>query len=366
MLGPLLGGLMLQYFWWGSVFLLSVPAMVLLLALGPLLLPEFRDPGAGRFDFISAAMSLLAVLAVIYGIKRIAEGGPYGLAALSIFAGLSIGFVFVRRQRQLSEPLIDLALFTAPAFSASVAINAFSFFVMFGVFLFTAQYMQLVLGLSPLWAGLWTVPSSLAFMAGSMLTPMFLRRVRPAFLMAAGLGLAAPGFLVFAQLDGSSGIAVYVIGSVITAVGLAPVYIVATDLIIATAPPERAGAASAISETGTEFGGALGIAILGSIGAAAYRGVMAGGVPNSVPPEAAEAARRTLGGAVAVAAQLPEHLGAALLAAAHEAFATALQVAAVTSAAIMACLAVLAALLLQRGQENLAEPSQTHGDPHGG
>ena len=347
MLGPLLGGFMLEQFWWGSVFLLAVPAMALLLVLGPLLLPEFRHPGAERFDFVSAAMSLAAVLAVIYGVKRFAEGGFAWLPTLSIVAGVAIGALFVRRQRRLVHPLIDLGLFAVPAFSAALATNTLSFFVMFGVFLFTAQYIQLVLGFSPLLAGLMTVPSSLAFMAGSMFTPALLRKVRPGVAIAAGLAVGAAGFLAFTLLDESSGVAAYLMGSVISAVGLAPVYIVATDLIVTSAPPARAGAASAISETGTEVGGALGIAILGSLGAAVYRALMASSVPEAVSEGSAEAARRTLGGAIAAAAELPDRLGTPLLAAAQEAFVTALQVAAATSAAIVACLAVLAALLLR-------------------
>ncbi|MGH6927802.1 MAG: MFS transporter, partial [Dongiaceae bacterium] len=259
----------------------------------------------------------------------------------------AIGTVFLRRQRTLAYPLIDLRLFRAPAFSASVATNTFAFFVLFGVFLFMAQYLQLVLGLSPLQAGLWTVPSSLGFMVGSMATPLILRRVRPAFAMAAGLMLGAAGFLVLVGLEGTSGLAVLVTGSVVFSLGLAPVYIIATDLIVASAPPARAGAASAISETGTEFGAALGIAILGSIGAATYRRAMTEAVPDGVSPEAAEAARGTLGGALTAAERLPDQIGAALLGTAREAFAQGLQLTAVTSAIVVTALAILAVVLLR-------------------
>jgi MFS transporter, DHA2 family, multidrug resistance protein len=186
-IGPLLGGVLLEYFWWGSVFLLAVPVMVLLLVLGPVLLPEFRDPAAGRLDVVSAALSLAAVLAVIYGLKRIAEDGLGWLPIVSILAGLAVGAVFLRRQRTLADPLIDLRLFRVPAFSASLATNTLTLFVAYGVFLFIAQYLQLVLGLSPLEAGLWTAPSSGGFIAGSMLAPVSVRWVRPAFAMAAGL-----------------------------------------------------------------------------------------------------------------------------------------------------------------------------------
>jgi DHA2 family multidrug resistance protein-like MFS transporter len=299
--------LLLEFFWWGSVFLLAVPVMALLLVLGPLLLPEFRDPEAGRLDLLSAALSLVSVLVVIYGLKQIAQDGMGWLPVLSIAAGLAVGAVFVRRQRTLRDPLIDLRLFRAPAFSAALVTFALSIFVIAGIFLFIAQYLQLVLGLSPVVAGLWTVPSSGGLIAGSLLAPLVVRWVRPAFVMAAGFALAAVGSGMLTQVNADSGLAILVTGSVVLALGVAPVGTLATDMIVGSAQPERAGAASGISETSAEFGGALGIAILGSIGTAVYRSEVAEAVPADVPTEAAEAARDTLGGAVA-ATSSPTHL----------------------------------------------------------
>jgi DHA2 family multidrug resistance protein-like MFS transporter len=145
-IGPLLGGVLLEWFWWGSVFLLAVPVMALLLVLGPLLLPEFRDPQAGRLDLLSAALSVAAVLAVIYGLKRLAQDGLGWPPALWILAGLAVGVAFVRRQQRQADPLLDLRLFRNPAFSAALTTNLLSFFVGFGALLFIAQYLQLVLG----------------------------------------------------------------------------------------------------------------------------------------------------------------------------------------------------------------------------
>ena len=346
-LGPLAGGLMLEFFWWGSVFLLAVPVMALLLVLGPSLLPEFRDPEAGRLDLVSAAMSLVAVLATIYGLKQMAQDGIGWPPVLSIVAGLAVGVVFVRRQRTLADPLIDLRLFRVPAFSTSLAAFTLSIFVIAGIFLFITQYLQLVLGLSPLVAGLWTVPSSGGLIAGSLLAPLIARRVRPAFVMAGGLALSAVGFGMLTQADTSCGLAVLVIGSVILTLGVAPVGTLATDVIVGSAPPERAGAASGISETGAEFGGALGIAVLGSIGTAVYRIQVADAVPADVPPDAAEAARDTLGGAVAAADRLPDQLGARQLDTAREAFTQGLQLSAITSAALVMGMAILVLILLR-------------------
>jgi MFS transporter, DHA2 family, multidrug resistance protein len=365
-IGPLAGGVLLERFWWGSVFLLAVPVMALLLVAGPLLLPEYRDPRAGRLDLVSAGLSLAAVLLVIYGLKQLAQDGLGWPPALSILAGLGVGLAFVRRQQRAAKPLLDLRLFANRAFSAALATNTLGFFVAFGALLFIAQYLQLVLGLPPLRAGLWTVPSGGGFILGSLLTPLLVRRLRPAFVMAGGLGLAAVGFVLLTQVDAASGLAVLVTGSVVFSLGLAPVFTLAADLAIGAAPPARAGAASAISETSSEFGGALGIAILGSVATAVYRGQVTDAVPAGVPPEAAAAAQDTLGGVVAVAGQLPGRLGAELLDAARQAFTQGLQLTFAVSAAVAVGGAILVVSLLrhvgassERGEQ--PEPSQDGG-----
>jgi MFS transporter, DHA2 family, multidrug resistance protein len=358
-IGPLVGGLLLQRFSWGSVFLIAVPVMALLLAVGPRLLPEYRDPEAGRLDLISAAASLVAVLAVIYGLKQIAQDGVGWTAAAAIAGGLAVGVAFVRRQARLADPLIDLRLFRVPAFSGALTANTLGFFVNFGIAVFIAQYLQLVLGLSPLEAGLWTVPWAGGFIVGSMLTPVIVRRISPASAIAGGLVLAALGFGLVAQVSGDSSLATLVTGSVVLALGLAPVFTLAADLMVGAAPPERAGAAAGISETSSEFGGALGIAVLGVVGTALYRGEVADAVPVGVPSEAAEAARDSLGGAVAAGDGLAEPLAGELVDAASDAFSQALQLAATLSATIMIVAAALAWALLRRvgeGPEARAEP----------
>jgi DHA2 family multidrug resistance protein-like MFS transporter len=348
-IGPLIGGVLLEHFWWGSVFLINVPVMLLLLAVGPVLLPEFRDPAAGRMDPVSALLSLAAVLAVIYGLKRVAEGGPGWLALLALLAGAAVGAAFLWRQARLADPLIDLRLFRAPAFSAALAVNVLGFSTAFAAFLFIAQYLQSVLGLSPLQAGLWGVPSALAFIAGSMLTPAIVRRFHPAYVIAGGMTVAAAGFILLALVDDvAAPLAMLVAGSIVFSVGLTPVVTLTTDIVLTAAPPERAGAASALSETSSEFGGALGIAVMGSIVTAIYRGEVAGTLPAGVPAEAAEVARGTIGGAVSVAGELPGTLGAEILDAAREAFAHAFGATASLSAAIAIGVAALAAALLRR------------------
>ncbi len=360
-IGPVAGGVLLEHFWWGSVFLLAVPVMALLLVLGPLLLPEFRAPGAGRLDLVSAALLLVAVLTVIFGIKQIAQNGISWLAVAAILGGLAIGVGFVGRQFRLDDPLIDLRLFRVAVFNASLATNLLGIFIVVGYFLFVAQYLQLVLGLSPLRAGLWSLPSAGGFIVGSNLAPRLLRRVRPAYVIGAGLGVAAVGLGVLTRVGGSpdADLAVLAVASLVVSLGLAPVFTATTDLIVGSAPPERAGAASGISETGAELGGALGIAILGSIGVAIYRGQLAATLPAGVPSQAAAAAGDTLGGAVGVAHQLPEGVGAALLGAAREAFTMGLQVTAAISAVVAVGIAVLATFLLRGVRaSSQAEPAE--------
>jgi DHA2 family multidrug resistance protein-like MFS transporter len=349
-IGPLLGGVVLEYFWWGAVFLLGVPVMALLLLVGPKLLPEYRDPNAKPLDILSAALSLIGVLLVIFGLKRVAEHGIGLVAVVSVVAGVLVGVVFVRRQRTLEHPLIELQLFRSRTFTAALATYMIATFAAFGAFVFIAQYLQLVLGLSPLKAGLWSLPSFLSFVVGSMIVPMLARRFSAALLICAGLVVAAVGFAVLTQIDRANALAVIVTGSIIYSLGVSPVVILATDIIVGSAPVERAGAASAISETSSELGGALGIAILGSIGTAVYRTRMGNAMPNGVPADVGEIARGTLGGATAVAEQLPGQLGEALLGTARDAFVQAFVATAAVNAVLVLATAIAATLLLRRAQ----------------
>jgi len=347
-IGPLLGGVMLEHFWWGSVFLLNVPVMALLLLLGPILLPENRDPSAGRLDLRSAGLSLFAILSIIYGIKQVAQDGLGLMPVVAIVAGLGLAAVFVVRQRSLSDPLIDLRLFQVPAFSASVCTQLVALTAMAGIYLFVAQYMQLVLGMSPLQAGLWMLPWTAAGMIASMLTPAIARRIKPAYVMGAGLVLSAVGMAVLTRVGDGAGFAVILTSYFIIPTGLNPAMTLTTDMIMTVAPPDRAGAASAISETSSELGVALGMAILGSIGTASYRRIMAHDLPNSITPDAAETARSTLGGAVAVAERLGGQIGAEVAAAARNAFTQSLELVAAISAVIVMIMAIVAVVLLRR------------------
>ena len=348
-IGPLLGGVMLQYFWWGSAFLISVPVMALLLIVGPIFLPEYRDPNAGKPDLASATLSLAAMLTTIYGLKRIAQDGVSVTAIASMLLGLAVGVVFVRRQLRLVDPLIDLRLFRIPAFRASLVLYGGAILVLFGGFLFLPQYLQLVLGLSPLRGGLWTLPWAVGFVIGALATPMLARRIRPARLMSWGLVLSSTGYFLLTQIGpGADQLLLFGVATLILALGASPVFTLTNDVIIGSAPPERAGAASGISETCAELGGALGIAIFGSIGVAIYRGVLGPAMPAGLSADVTEAAMATLGGAVAISQQLPGAVGAALVDAARGAFLRGLVLCAAISGVGALALAIFAGVTFRR------------------
>jgi DHA2 family multidrug resistance protein-like MFS transporter len=310
------------------VFLLALPVMALLLILGPRVLPEYRDPNAGRLDLVSVGLLLVAVLGVVFGLKQFAQEGLTTSSLVVGAVGLGMGALWARRQLGSSDPMIDLRLIRIPRFSASLAVNFLAVFVLVGYFLFVAQFLQLVLGLSPLEAGLWSLPEAIGFIVGANAGARIARVIRPAHLMAGGLALAGVGLLLLAQIGTQNSLAILVLASILISLGMAPVFGLTTELIVGAAPPERAGAASGMSETFFELGGALGISILGSVGVLVYRSEIADRVPTSVPAGAEEAARDTLGAAVAVVQQLPAEVGAQLLTVAREAFVDGMHVAA--------------------------------------
>ena len=347
-IGPVLGGVLLEFFWWGSVFLIGVPVMALLLLLGPRTLPEYRDPDARPLDLLSAAMSLLAILGVVYGLKQLAQDGVSAAPVLVIVLGLLIGYVFVRRQLRLESPMIDVRLFRIRAFSASLGTYFFGIFVVVGYFLFISQYLQLILGLSPLEAAVWSLPSAVGFIVGSTIAPRIIHRFRPSVIMGVGMAIAAAGtaMLLGLSVDGDGSLVLIAVASVVISLGLAPVITLATELIVGSAPPEQAGAATGISETSGELGGALGIAILGSLGTAVYRANVGDSLPSDMPAEAANAALDTLGGALAIADSLPGALADAVVAVAQLAFVDALHVVAAVAAIGAALTAIVAAAAL--------------------
>ncbi len=345
--GPVLGGITIEHFWWGSVFLLAVPIMALLLVIGPLVLPEYRDLKGGRPDLPSAVLSLAAVLAGIFALKEAAQDGFGLLAGTSLAVGALLGVVFVRRQRSLENPLVDLKLFSVPGFGVALATNATSIFVSVGYFVFVAQYLQLVIGLSPSQAGLWSVPSAAGFIAGSILSPRFVHRIRPGLLIPMCMGLAAVGMGLLMRVGIWGDLPVAVTASVLVSLAIAPVFNLTTQMIVGDAPPEKAGTAAGIAETATELGGSLGLAILGSIGTAVYRSRITTDVPADTPTDVVDSLLDTLGGAVGVLDRLPSDVGAVLLDVARDAFVQGLRLAALVAGVIAIAVGLWAGFLLR-------------------
>ncbi|MGH3613328.1 MAG: MFS transporter [Pseudonocardia sp.] len=346
-IGPVVSGVLLEYFWWGSVFLIAVPIMALLLVCAPLLLPEYRDDDAGKLDLISVLLSLAAVVPVIYGVKELAAGGPATVSIAVSVAGLGLGYLFVRRQRMLEYPLLDLRLFADRRFSAALGVLLVGVFVISGVFLLTTQQLQLVHGLAPLQAGLWLLPSAVAMILTAMTATALVQRVRIGYVVGGSLLLTAVGCLVLTQADVSSGLWILVVGLCIVFGGAGPMMALGTDLVVGSAPPERSGSAAAMSETAQEFGVAVGIALLGSIGSLVYRAQLGGSLPAGLPADAARAAEDQLPAALAVAGRLPADMAGQVAAAAQTAFADGLNVVAGVSAAI-GLVAASASLVLLR------------------
>jgi DHA2 family multidrug resistance protein-like MFS transporter len=296
----------------------------------------------------SSVLATGTVLAMIYGMKRFAEQGADATAGLAVLVSIAIGALFVRRQNRLAEPMIDLQLFRARLFTAALCVNIVGVFAAFGSFLFITQYLQLVLGMSPLQAGLWLAPAGLVFMAGSVLAPIVVRRFAPHTVLACGFLTAAAGYGLLTQVGVTGDLPVLTAAFLLFCAGLAPMGTLTTDLVMSAAPAEKAGAASGISETSFEFGAALGVAVLGSIVTAAYRTRMSEAGLQGFPAEAIDAARETLGAAVAAANTLEPDAGHTLLAMARDAFASSMQLSALVSALLAVIAAVVCARFMRR------------------
>ncbi|WP_017574169.1 MFS transporter [Nocardiopsis kunsanensis] len=341
--GPVIGGALLEFFWWGSVFLINLPVMALLLAAGPFLLPEYRSAGRDAFDLTGAVASLVAVIALVQAAKRFVEHGPDGAGAVALAVGAAALTLFLLRQRRARNPLVDLSLFTRPAFSASVLGNTAVSFAASGLGLLTFTFLQVVHGASPLSAALYTLPTVFGTVTGATLAGILAARIRPAVLMPGGLSVGAAGFGSVAAVGTDTHIAVFIGGYTVLTLGIGLVATLANTLILATAPPERAGAAAGVSETSTELGGALGIATLGTVAASVYRDTMAGAVPG-----AGRAATENVAGASSTAAHLPPEEAASLLATAFDAYTSGMSAAAATGAGTLLLVALVAAASLRR------------------
>ena len=340
-LGPLVGGALLEHFWWGSVFLINVPVMAAVIIAGLWLLPESRNDQGGPIDLVSAMQSVLAIVPIVYAVKSFAHDGLTVIAAVTLLAGLIAGWLFVRRQRTLATPLIDVELFKQPAFTWAIIATVLAIFSLSGLLYFFSQYLQLVRGYSTLQAGLTELPTSLASIAVAVVVAAVVRRLGNGRSLGGGLILAAVGLLVIVVGESYGGIVVICIGLLIIGIGIGLAFTVSTDAVLGSVPADRAGAASAISETGFELGVALGIAVLGTIQDVGYR-LLLGSAPSGLPGRVADAAEQSLA-ILSGVIERTDSRQVQLLGQAQMAFTHAMQTTAVIAAIVLLAAAIMAA-----------------------
>jgi DHA2 family multidrug resistance protein-like MFS transporter len=322
--GPIIGGVLLEHFWYGSVFLLGLPVILALLLVGPRLIPESRDPTPEPFDIPSSLLSMAAILPLVLAMKLVAEDGWSPLVPPALAVGLVSGWAFIRRQARLPAPMIDVSLFRVPKFRVAITGNLLTCFGFAGQAFFVTQYLQLVLGLSPTRAALQLLPGAVVGVIATLSAPAMMRRWGPFAVISRGLIVGALGFLVLATIAPDSSLVPVTVALVLIELGLCAAITTAIDGIMASIPPAKAGAGGAVSETANELGVALGTAVLGSVMVAVYRSRL---------DDAPEAARETLGGAHQIG-------GAELVSAANAAFVDGVQVASVLTAALLGLVAL--------------------------
>nr|WP_233571862.1 MFS transporter [Cellulomonas triticagri] len=345
-LGPIVGGALLTHFWWGSVFLINVPVLLVLLPLAVALIPESKDPAPGPVDPLSSALALATMLPLVYAIIAVGEHGLTALTGGCVLVGLVAGWAFVRRQRRLATPMLDVRLFTNPVFSGAVSANLLSVLGFSGLLVIVSQFLQLAAGLSPMDAGLVLLPGLVGSVAAGLLAVRLVRYVRPGILIGSSFLLAAVGYGVLTLVGDVPTPVTVAVTFVIMGVGVGLAETLTNDQITTAVPPEKAGAASAISETAYELGTTLGVAILGSVLNAAYRSRVV--LPDGLTADQAHAAGETLGGATRIAGDLSTVDSGALLESARLAFDAGTQQAAAVGAVVAIGAAVVSFITLRR------------------
>ncbi|MFI8292753.1 MFS transporter [Streptomyces sp. NPDC085614] len=345
--GPVVGGALLQHFYWGSVFLINLPVMAVLVLVGIKLLPESRNPVAGPWDLISVGLSLVGVIGVVYAIKEVASHGMTWEVAAAAVVGAACLHAFVRRQHALASPLLDMRLFKHRGFSGAVLADLLTVFGLSGLVFFLSQFLQLVQGREPLEAGLAELPAAIGAVVTGLIAGRYARRYSVRAVVTGGLGAIGLALAVITLVHKETGYPLLGAALLVVGLGAGFSFTVTADVILSSVPKEQAGSASAVSETAYELGAALGIALLGSIVTGVYQGFTA---PAGTPADTAAAAHESLGGAVEASAGLAPDAATALVSAAQESFVDGLRIASGVGAAVLLATAVAAWFLL-KGQK---------------
>ena len=348
-IGPVASGFLLEHFWWGAVFLVNVPMILLALVAGRTLLPTSRDPEEPPLDLPGALLSIVGMGSLVYGIIEAPHNGWASTASLATF-GLSAAALGLFAWRELSteHPMLDLRFFRDRRFSVASGGMTLVFFAMFGTFFLAAQYLQLVLGYSALESGLFQLPMAFVMMALSPQVPGLVSRFGVVRVVPLGLGFVSLGLALFSLMGAHTAIW-WMYGPIMClAAGMALTMTPLTTLIMSAVPMRQAGIGSAMNDTTRELGGAMGVAVLGALVTSSYASSLDGSI--AALPEAQRAiAESGLTGALAVAGQMGE-AGAGIAEAAKEAFVQGLGVAAMVGAGMVAAAALAAARLLPRHQ----------------
>lgn len=355
-LGPIVGGALLEHFHWGSVFLIAVPILLPLLILAPKLVPESRDPNPGPLDLVSVALSFVAMLPLVWAIKTAAHDGLSALVVIAVVVGLGAGVLFVRRQNRRPIPMLDMELFRYGPFTSSVLANFLSIVGLIGFIFFVSQHLQLVLGLSPLEAGLVTLPGAVVSMIAGISVVKAAKRFSAQTLIVFGLVFVAAGFILILLFRHDLSVAAIIVSFIVLELGVGVSQTISNDTIVASVPAAKAGAASAVSETAYELGAVVGAATLGTIFTAFYRANVQ--VPDGLTPAQAGDAAESIGGATAVAGELPAPIAEKLLASAHTAFDSGIAPTATLAATLVLAAAVIVIVAFRRSA--VAAPPTDH------
>ncbi|MEU3309962.1 MFS transporter [Nocardiopsis sp. NPDC006832] len=350
-LGPPLGGLLLEFFWWGSLFLVNVPVALLALVTLPFLLPEYRDPNPGRMDVPSVLSSTVALVLLVYGLQELAAQGSRPSLLAAVVVGSALLWWFVRRQRRLKDPLMDPGMFARPIFVLAVTMCFLMLLAAAGTDLFLVQYLQSVLGISPGLVGALLIVPAVAGFVGTMLTPVLIRFLTTGVVVGGGMLVAVSGLATILWGAGTGSAWPLILGTTVTSIGGAPAMTLGSQLALSSVPMERTGSASAVTDVAAGLGQTLGLALMGSLGLLVYRTSLSGAFTGDVP----EAARGSIGGALATADDLGSTAGAALREAAASAFGLGLQVTAGAGGVLLAVAAVVMMAVLRGHRANEPE-----------
>lgn len=352
--GPIIGGWVIDTFSWQAAFLMNIPVMVVLLILGPLLLPESRNPALTRIDLLSIVLSFVGMIGVVYAIKTLTGGKDIPLGILTLVVGVIAIALFVRRQLRLPTPLLDVRLFRLAYFRGAVVTDLVSIFAMVGALVALIQYLQLVLGLNPLQASVWLIPQAFFAATAAFLAATLVKRILPAYVIAAGLVIASLGFGLTLLLSPESSPALIAAALALVSLGAGMGLSLSNDIILSSVAPERAGQAAATSETAYELGTTLGTAVLGGVLVTWYtRVVTAGADALDLGAGLAERASSTMAEALLVVAEVGGSTGAALLALATDAFTDAIIVTGIAGGVLMLLTAIWALVTLRGAAANV-------------